>query len=325
MKKITICILLFFSINSFSQITSNDDAVYLDSLYNIGDEKNYMYIQIIKDFKVPNKEIYEMGIYYKSGKIKMKGTTSTGNRTIKNGQFLYFYENGKRNSIINYENNTPAGTFYEFHENGEKKLVGVLVDNEKNVIPNVKIKNGWDQNGIQTIFEGTGFFEESYYDGSLIYKNSEQDFGSGKIVNNLKDSIWNGYNKKTKISYRENYKNGELIEGVSIDSNKVENKYTNLNYISPYPKKGMDDFHKYFFKNLNIPNKINVNGKMYIFFVIDIDGELKDFKVKGDLGYGIGDEAIWVIKHYGKWIPGEHRGVKVRKNFCLPIKIEYQN
>lgn len=291
-----------------AQYTENDDAVYLDSLFNIGNEKNYNYVQVIRDFKVPNKETYEMGVYYKSGKIKMKGTTSTGNRTIKNGQFLYFYENGKRNSIINYENNKSIGTYYEFHENGEKKLEGVLVDNEKNVIPNVQIKNGWNQNGIQTIKEGNGFFVESYYDTSLVFRNYERDFGEGKITNNLKDSIWTGYNKKTKISYRENYKNGELLEGVSIDSNKVEYKYTTLSDIRPVPKKGMNDFFKHISENFNIPNKDGLNGKIYVSFVVDVDGKLTDFKVvRNDIGYGTGEDVVRILKSYENWLPGEQR------------------
>ena len=304
-----------------SQLTANDDAVYLDSLFNIGNEKNYRYIQVIKDFKVPNKESYQMGVYYKSGKIQMKGAISTRDPIIKTGPFFYFYENGKRKSIINYENNKAVGTQYEFHENGEKKLEGVLVDKKENVIPNVQIKNAWNENGIQTIKEGNGFFEEGYYEGSLGFKNFERDFGSGKIVNNLKDSIWIGYNKKTKISFRENYKNGEFLEGVSIDSNKVEYKYTSLSDIRPVPKKGMNDFLQFVSKNLKIPDVKGLSGKIFISFVVDVDGKLTDFKVIRDIGYSIGQEAIRVLKSYGNWIPGELRGMKVRCTYSLPINI----
>ncbi len=317
---------LFVPKLAISQLTANDDAVYLDSLFNIGNEENYKYIQIIKDFKVPNKETYQMGVYFKSGKIQMKGATSTNNGNNKTGPFFYFYENGKRKSIINYENNIPVGTYYEFHKNGEKKLEGVLVDKKENVIPNVQIKNGWNENGIQTIKEGNGFFEESYCEGSLRFNDFERDFGSGKILNDLKDSIWTGYNEKTKISYRENYKNGELLEGVSIDSNKVEYKYTILSYIPPIPKKGMNDFFKYISKNFNIPNKDGLNGKIYVSFVVDVDGKLTDFKVvRNDIGYGTGEQAIRVLKSYENWIPAVQRGRKVSCSFTLPINIQSSN
>ena len=304
-----------------SQLSANDEAVYLDSLFNMGSAENYRYIRIIKDYKIPNKEEYQIGVYYKSGKVQMKGITSTRIGITKTGTFLYFYENGKRKSILNYEKDKPVGAYFEFHENGEKKLEGVWSDSKKNVIPNIKIKNCWNENGIQTINEGTGFFEEIYFKGSLPYRNNVNGFGSGKIVNNLKDSIWTGYNKKTKISYSENYNRGELISGVSIDSTKVEHKYT-VSEIRPVPKKGMDNFMNYIAKTFNTPKVEGLKGKIYVTFVVETDGSITDVKVLRDIGYGTGKEAIRVLTSYGNWIPGEQRGRKVRCSFSLPITVQ---
>ena len=60
----------------------------------------------------------------------MKGTTATRIGIIKTGTFLYFYENGKRKSILNYEKDKPFGTYFEFHENGEKKFATLFVGTE---------------------------------------------------------------------------------------------------------------------------------------------------------------------------------------------------
>lgn len=342
MKKISCLILLLLSVISFSQITANDDAVYLDSLFNIGNKKNYKYIQVVKDFKIL-KETYQMGVYFKSGKVMMKGATLTSIKINKTGPFFYFYENGKRKSIINYENNKAVGAYYEYHENGEKKLEGVLIDKKENVIPNVQIKNAWNEKGIQTIYDGTGFFEECYYGGSLNY----WDFGVGKIVNNLKDRIWNGYNKKTKISYKENYKNGELLEGVSIDSTNVSHHYKVLE-LKPVPKKGMNDFLQFLGKNFQIPDIAKpdpikgmndfykhadsnflfsdmpkeVGGKIILKFVVNKDGKIVDSEIIKGLDYIHDSEAIRVLLEYGDWIPGEIRGIKVRGTFSLPISIQ---
>jgi antitoxin component YwqK of YwqJK toxin-antitoxin module len=304
-----------------SQLSANDEAVYLDSLFSMGTAENYRYIRIIKDYKIPNKEEYQLGVYYKSGKVQMKGTTSTRIGITKTGTFLYFYENGKRKSILNYEKDKPIGAYFEFHENGEKKLEGVWSDNKENVIPNVKIKNCWNENGVHTINEGSGFFEGIYFKGSLPYRNNVNGFGSGKIVNNLKDSIWTGYNKKTKISYSENYNKGELISGVSIDSNKVEHKYT-VSEIRPVPKKGMDNFMNYIAKTFNTPKVEGLKGKIYVTFVVETDGSITDIKVLRDIGYGTGKEAVRVLTSYGNWIPGEQRGRKVRCTYSLPIMVQ---
>jgi hypothetical protein len=95
MKSILFTVLfLFVPKLCISQLSKNDDAVYLDSLFNIGTAENYRYIQIIKDYKTPNKEPYQIRVYYKSGKIQMKGATSARIGISKIGTFLYFYENG---------------------------------------------------------------------------------------------------------------------------------------------------------------------------------------------------------------------------------------
>lgn len=155
----------------------------------------------------------------------------------------------------------------------------------------------------------------------MPYRNYVDGFGSGKIVNNLKDSIWAGYNKKTKISYVENYNKGELISGVSIDSNKVEYKYT-ISEIRPVPKKGLQDFYKHIARNFNTPKVEGLKGKVYITFVVDVDGTLTDFKVLRDIGFGTGDEAIRAVENYKGWIPGEQRGRKVRCAFSIPISVQ---
>lgn len=320
MKSILFAILfLFVPKLCISQLSENDDAVYLDSLFNMGTAENYRYIRIIKDYKTPNKEPYQIKDYYKSGKIAMAGATATRIGITKTGQFLYFYENGKRKSIINFEKDQPIGFFYEFHENGEKKLEGEWIDNKNNVIPNIKVKNCWNENGVQTVKEGCGFFEDVYFEGSLPKNNLA--YGHGKIVDNLKDSIWSGFDKKIKISYREIYQKGKLISGVSIDSNGEEHKYT-VSEVYPVPKKGMDDFNRHIARNFKCPNVEGLKGRIYVTFVVETDGSITGIKVLRDIGYGTGAEAIRAMSSYKGWIPGEQKGIKVSCKFSLPIEVK---
>jgi antitoxin component YwqK of YwqJK toxin-antitoxin module len=294
-------------------ITANDDAVYLDSLGNMGTAENYRYIRIVIDYQIPNKEPYLVKDFYKSGKIAMSGATATRIGITKTGPFVYYYENGKRKSIVNYKLNKPYGSYYEFHENGNKKLEGEWSEDAKTVLPNIKIKNYWDENSNQTIKDGDG-----YYEG--FYNNDFKELGKGKIKNNLKDSIWTGENKKFKFTYIENYKNGELISGVSIDSNKEEHKYT-VSEVRPIPKKGMGDFNNHIARTFKTPKVEGLKGKIYVSFVVETDGSIDDVKVLRDLGYGTGAEAIRAVKSYKGWIPGEQRGIKVRCKFSLPIAV----
>ena len=65
-----------------------------------------------------------------------------------------------------------------------------------------------------------------------------------------------------------------------------------------------------------------LEGKVYITFVVDVDGTLTDFKILRDFGFGTGEEAIRVVKNYNGWIPGEQRGRKVRCHYSLPINVK---
>ncbi len=58
-------------------------------------------------------------------------------------------------------------------------------------------------------------------------------------------------------------------------------------------------------------------------FVVEKDGSLSNIKVQQDPGYGLGDEAIRVLKSLKtKWEPGIIDGEKVRTLFSLPISIK---
>lgn len=309
-----IVLLLLLPTLLFSQ-TSNDEATYLDSLHNIGTEQNYKYIRIVKDYKILDKEQYQVNDYYKSGKMEMAGATATRIYLTRTGTFVYFYENGNRKSITNYKLDKPYGFYYEFYENGNKRLEGEWTDDDKTVIPKLKIKNYWDSNTIQTIKEGNGNYEEIYTDGF-------KGFSKGKIKNNMKDSIWIGEYKKPHFSFKENYKNGKFISGVSIDSAKVEHKYE-IAEVRPVPKKGMDHFYRYISRAMRIPEaaRNTVFGKIYLTFVIEKDGSIVDIKIIRGLGYGLDEEVIRVIKNYKEWLPGIRRGIPVRTLYSIPITI----
>jgi TonB family protein len=61
-------------------------------------------------------------------------------------------------------------------------------------------------------------------------------------------------------------------------------------------------------------------GRVYVGFVVERNGELSKIKVIRDLvGYGCGEEAIRVIKLMPKWIPGYHRNEAKRVQVNIPI------
>nr|WP_199001062.1 energy transducer TonB [Flavobacterium sp. ASV13] len=87
---------------------------------------------------------------------------------------------------------------------------------------------------------------------------------------------------------------------------------------------GMAKFYTYVGNNFNRPElDAEKTLRVYVSFVIERDGSITDIMVKNDPGYGIGKEAIRVLKSLKtKWIPGVLNGKAVRTAYNLPITIK---
>ncbi|MFD1603572.1 M56 family metallopeptidase [Flavobacterium artemisiae] len=88
---------------------------------------------------------------------------------------------------------------------------------------------------------------------------------------------------------------------------------------------GIQEFYKFVGENFKIPeeaSKNKVDVKIYMEFMVEKDGSLSEFKAtKGDV-YGIGNEAIRILKLSPKWIPATQEGKPVRVLYNLPILIQ---
>ena len=87
---------------------------------------------------------------------------------------------------------------------------------------------------------------------------------------------------------------------------------------------GMSKFYTYVGNNFNKPElDADRTMRVYVSFVIEKDGSMTDIIVKNDPGYGLGKEAIRVLKSLKtKWTPGILDGKAVRTAYNLPITIK---
>jgi periplasmic protein TonB len=63
----------------------------------------------------------------------------------------------------------------------------------------------------------------------------------------------------------------------------------------------------------------NITGRVYINFVVDKDGVIKDVKVLRGIGFGCDEEAVRVIKSMPSWKPGKQNGRSVPVSYNMPI------
>jgi periplasmic protein TonB len=84
---------------------------------------------------------------------------------------------------------------------------------------------------------------------------------------------------------------------------------------------------KFLQANIKYPEEakeLGTQGKVFVTFVVEVDGSITDVKVLRGIGAGCDEEAIRVVKSMPKWVPGKQRGVPVRVQFNLPIKFTLQ-
>ncbi len=85
---------------------------------------------------------------------------------------------------------------------------------------------------------------------------------------------------------------------------------------------------KYLQDNLVYPNdarKRNIQGTVFISFVVEPDGSISSVKCLRGIGGGCDEEAMRVVKLMPNWKPGLQRGKPVRVQFNLPIRFILKN
>lgn len=113
------------------------------------------------------------------------------------------------------------------------------------------------------------------------------------------------------------------IPTLPVDDGKGINNPTELDRLPEFPG-GINKFYNYVGNNFEKPDIEGINTfKVYVSFVIEKDGSMTDIKVKRDPGYGLGKEAIRVLKSLKtKWSPGMIGSKPVRTSYNLPITVQ---
>ncbi len=80
---------------------------------------------------------------------------------------------------------------------------------------------------------------------------------------------------------------------------------------------------RFFNKNIVFPQMAldsEVQGTVYITFVIEKDGQVSNVQILRRIGSGCDEEAVRVVKLMPRWKPGKQRGKNVRVQYNLPIR-----
>jgi len=163
-------------------------------------------------------------------------------------------------------------------------------------------------------------FQFSLYTNSYFDKNQ---MGKQKTKYAGKEIVLWGSSVDKKMNQEDlttSKKTKEEDEKDAIDRQSGEYIYNSVEKRPDFPG-GIQKFYEFVAQNFQIPAVDDLQGKVYIQFIVEVDGSLSNFVNLRDIGHGTGEEAIRVLKLSPKWIPGEEEGKPVRVQYSLPISI----
>lgn len=115
-----------------------------------------------------------------------------------------------------------------------------------------------------------------------------------------------------------------VSENIAYSQNTDSDVYTVVE-VAPVYIGGQTAMIQFLSKNLQYPAEAmakNVQGTVYVSFIVEKDGSISNVVLKRDIGSGCGEEAVRVVKMMPKWMPGKQKGKEVRTQFILPVSFK---
>ena len=193
MKPVSLYFLLLFCYNLLAQDTI---TIYYDKDWKeLKNKSNATYYR--KAYQNENK-IWVAKDYYMSKKIQMIGSYNSNKMKTREGHFVYYYENGNKETEGNFIKDRREGLWTSWFETGEKKS-------------ELNYKNG-DLDGF----------------GIYWHENGEKK-SEGLHTKNYKTDVWRHYYESKKLKGIERYSNNLILLETFYPNGKIESKGNIIN------------------------------------------------------------------------------------------------
>jgi TonB family protein len=111
-----------------------------------------------------------------------------------------------------------------------------------------------------------------------------------------------------------------LMEGTSTEpGQEVFDVVENM----PNPPGESEEWNQYLGSNLTYPTlarKKGIEGTVYVGFIVDADGSIRNAEILRGIGGGCDEEALQVIKKSPQWEPGIQNGKRVNVRMRMPVR-----
>lgn len=119
----------------------------------------------------------------------------------------------------------------------------------------------------------------------------------------------------------------DIIANIEEPPEEVVEEVINFAETIPSFPGGLSEFYKFVRKNLKYPTqarRLQIEGKVFVHFVVDKNGRLSDIKIVKGIGTGCDKEVLRIINISPNWNPGKQRGLPVKVRMMMPITFRLQ-
>lgn len=88
---------------------------------------------------------------------------------------------------------------------------------------------------------------------------------------------------------------------------------------------GTQEMYKFLGRKIKYPTKAykaDIQGKVFVNFIVTSTGDIKDVTILKGIGGGCDEEAVRVVSSFPKWTPAKQNGIPVNVKFTLPISFQ---
>lgn len=241
--------------------------------------------------------------YFLDGAIQMRGAYLNDKH---HGVFRYYRKNGTYESLGRYRQDRAVGKWENYYPNGQ-------LHSEVYYGDRTYTKSVYDSLGNQQVTNGDGKEITKYANGQIQEEGAYEE--------GLRQGYWYGYHPSDKPYYQELYRDNLLVHGEAHTEDGQRFVYDQLS-VFPFPEMGMEAYRQYLLENIRRPEELGQqHGTVELTFLVDIDGEVRDFVVDESLCIPCDEEAIRLVKEGPPWRPGVLRGhKKIRSNGYLHVE-----
>ena len=153
--------------------------------------------------------------------------------------------------------------------------------------------------------DGLLLFDENIMEGTMTVSHMDQD---GNVRELSEEEL-----EKIKLPKT---KEVQPLQDKEISEDEI---FIRVEEMPTFPG-GEDALRSYLVDNFHYPKGENVYGQVFIHFIVDKSGYVKDVELARSTGFeSIDEEALRVVKSMPQWNPGKQRGVNVNVSYVVPI------